>query len=570
MPSRQEKKRAKQHVKYLEVRDDVLKSARASYKAEPEKKRTAERERYQAEPEKKRTAEHERYQTEPEKKRTAERERYQADPEKKRTAERERYQEDPEKKQRVRYGKAKRTLQNQRGHRKRTTDKVIQSYSLYEPKDIVLSEYKGGLEKAILKNSTLLVQLNDAFCQTHPWLAQKVCTRSAHAAVSKVSADAVLKMALNVRRKKAGEFLKDVRAINAIKLEDSHLLEGVRYHTAGSEPFFYDASYNHTRQHGAIPVDLNGRCVVADEIEDRHFVRMRPLKWKCTNECRLLTSGEMEAVLGTKLLFQKSMEDLRAGLDNLDSGPLRVIRSAAPHYPVLWGFLWRLYAAYKKHKDIKAIDGMLSSGSVEELIEYLGLQEDLPKLFSEDGEEHAVVSEDHSSPGLGCIETHLRVTHADLIAELQSIFQDDAEFPCCCCERLCRRTAVSCVDFSNSSKYQTAVWLTLKAHIQQNSGTEQLYICKYCQPFLNKNTMQARCVLNGLFTEPVPDELKALDALNDAAKKVVEVVDKASSKKLEKASVDDIAALQSYTIRSLDQQGSALMDVEQYSSGSEM
>ena len=52
--------------------------------------------------------------------------------------------------------------------------------------------------------------------------------------------------------------------------------------------------------------------------------------------------------------------------------------------------------------------------------------------------------------------------------------------------------------------------------------------------------------------------------LDDAAKKVVEVVDKASSKMLEKASVDDIAALQSYTIRSLDQQGSALMDVEQY------
>ena len=191
------------------------------------------------------------------------------------------------------------------------------SYSLYEPKDIVLSEYKSGLEKAILKNSTLLVQLIDAFCKTHPWLAQKVCTRSAHAAVSKVCADAVLKKVLNVHRKKAGEFLKDVRAINAIKLEDSHLLEGVRYHTAGSEPFFYDASYNHTRQLGAIPVDLNGRCVVAEEIGDRHLIRMRPLKWKCTNECRLLTSGEMEAVLGTKLLFQKNMEDLRAGLDNL-------------------------------------------------------------------------------------------------------------------------------------------------------------------------------------------------------------------------------------------------------------
>eukprot|EP00731_Ephydatia_muelleri_P001725 Em0001g1725a len=614
MPSRQEKKRAKRRAKYLQVRDDVLESARASYKADPEKKQTAEREGYHADPETKRSAKRERYHADPEKKRSAERERYHADPEKKRSAKRESYEADPAKKQteereryhadpekkrsaerkrywegpecarlakRVRYGKAKRTLQNQRGHRKRTTDKVIQSYSLYEPKDIVLSEYKSGLEKAILKNSTLLVQ-------------------SAHAAVSKVCADAVLKKVLNVRRKKAGEFLKDVRAINAIKLEDSHLLEGVRYHTAGSEPFFYDASYNHTRQLGAIPVDLNGRCVVAEEIGDRHLIRMRPLKWKCTNECRLLTSGEMEAVLGTKLLFQKNMEDLRASLDNLDSGcgyvhhdvtlkssdlrfsefgghpiccefptcssPLRVIRAAAPHYPVLRGFLWRLYAAYKKHKDIKAIDGMLSSGSVEELIKYLGLQEeeDLPKLFSEDGEEHAIVSEDHSSPGLGCIESHLRIMHADLMAELQSKFQDDAEFPCCCCERLCRRAAVSCVDFSNVTKYQTASWLALKAHILKNSGTEQLYICKYCQPFLNKNTMPARCVLNGLFTEPVPDELKSLDALNDAAKKVVEVVDKASSKMLEKASVDDIAALQSYTIRSLDQQGSALMDVEQY------
>ena len=58
-----------------------------------------------------------------------------------------------------------------------------------------------------------------------------MCTRSAHPAVSKVCADAVLKKVLNVRRKKAGEFLKDVRAINAIKLEDSHLLEGVRYYT---------------------------------------------------------------------------------------------------------------------------------------------------------------------------------------------------------------------------------------------------------------------------------------------------------------------------------------------------
>ena len=113
MPSRQKKKRAKRRAKYLEVRDDVLESARASYKADQErngplnasgikqsqKETDAERERYHADPEKKRSsAKRESYQAEPEKKQTAERERYQADPEKKQTAERERYKADPEKK----------------------------------------------------------------------------------------------------------------------------------------------------------------------------------------------------------------------------------------------------------------------------------------------------------------------------------------------------------------------------------------------------------------------------------------------------------------------------------------
>ena len=45
---------------------------------------------------------------------------------------------------------------------------------------------------------------------------------------------------------------------------------GNRYHTAGSEPYFFDTSYTNTRGPGAIPVDLNGRCAVAEEIGDRN------------------------------------------------------------------------------------------------------------------------------------------------------------------------------------------------------------------------------------------------------------------------------------------------------------
>ena len=53
-------------------------------------------------------------------------------------------------------------------------------------------EYNGGLEKAILRDSELLSEVDDAFCKSHPLLAQKVVTRSARAAVSKIGADALV------------------------------------------------------------------------------------------------------------------------------------------------------------------------------------------------------------------------------------------------------------------------------------------------------------------------------------------------------------------------------------------
>ena len=132
---------------------------------------------------------------------------------------------------------------------------------------------------------------------------------------------------------------------------------------------------------------------MAEEIKDRDKVTMRPLKWKCTNECRKLTSEEVAIVLKTNSLFQKSIEDLRARLDALDSGcghvhydvtlkshsgfieqlghpiycelpecssPLRIIRAAMPHFPALRTFTRLLYKARKCHMTIMAIDSALA------------------------------------------------------------------------------------------------------------------------------------------------------------------------------------------------------------------
>ena len=76
----------------------------------------------------------------------------------------------------------------------------ILRYSLYEPKSHALMEYNGGLEKAIRRDSELLSEVNYAFCKSHPLLAQKVVTRSAHTSVSKIGADTLVSKALSVRR----------------------------------------------------------------------------------------------------------------------------------------------------------------------------------------------------------------------------------------------------------------------------------------------------------------------------------------------------------------------------------
>ena len=90
------------------------------------------------------------------------------------------------------------------------------------------------------------------------------------------------------------------------------------------------------------------------------------------------------------------------------------------------------------------MDEALHGSRIDDLLKLHGI-DDLCNLFNDDGSEHTttVFSEDHALSGLGCIERHLLITHADIIAELQNKFTDDAEFACCSCERLCQCKQVS-------------------------------------------------------------------------------------------------------------------------------
>ena len=97
---------------------------------------------------------------------------------------------------------------------------------------------------------------------------------------SHVSADALVSKALSVRRAKAGSLLKTIREVSALKFEENDIVVGHGYRTAGSEPYFFINSYTYPKRLGAIPVDLNGRCVVAEEIGDRDHAPLETEMYK--------------------------------------------------------------------------------------------------------------------------------------------------------------------------------------------------------------------------------------------------------------------------------------------------
>ncbi|KAL5515047.1 hypothetical protein EMCRGX_G000164 [Ephydatia muelleri] len=224
MPSRiNRKKRTKQRAEYLQKQEENKAKARERYKADPEKKKASVRESYKADPEKKkasvresyianiepkRAAKRQRYGEDLEENRAAKRQRYGEDLEENRAAKRQRYGEDLEENRAVKRQRYQESVEENRAAKRRiyrgnsatikaarmsrywkgrrtttTTTTTTQSYSLFEPNSRTLAEYGVSLEKAILRDSELLSDVNNAFCNSHPLLAQKVVTRSARAAL---------------------------------------------------------------------------------------------------------------------------------------------------------------------------------------------------------------------------------------------------------------------------------------------------------------------------------------------------------------------------------------------------
>ena len=169
--------------------------------------------------------------------------------------------------------------------------------------------------------------------------------------------------------------------------------------------------------------------------------------------------------------------------------------------PILRTLLNNIYRVRRSHCGIRDIESGLSEGSVSSLKKLLKVQE-LSELFDD---EQSATTEGEC---LSTSESHLEVKFAAIIETFYDKLKEDPEFTCCSCQKLLLKKVL--ISFKSST------WEQLKNYFRERDpevSTQELYICKDCRPVLNADNIPPRSVLNGLYTEPVPEELANLTPL---------------------------------------------------------
>ena len=119
-----------------------------------------------------------------------------------------------------------------------------------------------------------------------------------------------------------------------------------------------------------------------------------------------------------------------------------------------------LYEAIRLHRLLDNIDTRLCAGDFKKLVKVCDI-EDYKVLFATSCSSVDAVSVDAvaddtdlpiglQQPNLPDLESELHVQYAAIISEVEKKFSNDAEFPCCSCERLLLRKQVTAFKLSDA------------------------------------------------------------------------------------------------------------------------
>ena len=146
-------------------------------------------------------------------------------------------------------------------------------------------------------------QLEEAFKARHGVVAEQLSRDDLEMTVCKLAAQRLVSKTLQARNQNAGFLFCSLKSIKSIKLNEESDF-GKSCHTRSTEPFFYEAAYQHVVRDTPIPINERGECVVAEKIPCEPSDNVASVdsdsaqtpqsdsvpklcrKWQCHKECR--------------------------------------------------------------------------------------------------------------------------------------------------------------------------------------------------------------------------------------------------------------------------------------------
>ena len=134
-------------------------------------------------------------------------------------------------------------------------------YVLAETKLYVKEQYLKEIQFNLSYDPIAWLELFKAYKKEHVDLAKRM-SKGMSKAVCKIAAQKILNKTLRMRKEYVGSLLKAIRLIKRLDIKVKEDF-GEVCHTTSSEPYYYDEAYQLIKRDTAIPVDHNGKCIIA-------------------------------------------------------------------------------------------------------------------------------------------------------------------------------------------------------------------------------------------------------------------------------------------------------------------
>ena len=164
-----------------------------------------------------------------------------------------------------------------------------------------------------------------------------------------VASRQLLNRVLKYRRACAAELLGTIRSVKTVEINNKDDFGDTR-HTVSTEPYFYDSAYQLVKREQALPVDKQGKCVVAEITiveKNKHKENKKASSsegkpaasnnsnasnkkskdkknsmeiWPCTSEYKAVTESEVQCIVSLRQSFDKTIDQLRHDLYTCDDG----------------------------------------------------------------------------------------------------------------------------------------------------------------------------------------------------------------------------------------------------------